>query len=151
MIERLPPLQRRVLAPWSWCVLVLGRAAACGCRWPTCSAQEAALASGRRRVAGLQARVPGREELLARARQLRESSDIGHALLAGSTPAVAAAQLQGDLAGLAAATGGEITTVQILEAEEVPPSVRIGLRLGLSGGTATVRDSSTPWRCGSRC
>ena len=84
--------------------------------------------------------MPGREELLAEARKLGDSTDTGRALLPGSTPAVAAAQLQGDLAGVAAAMGGEVTTVQILEAEEVAPFARIGLRFSVSGDTATVRD-----------
>ncbi len=96
--------------------------------------------AGQHRIAELQARIPGREELLAQARLLEDSTDMGRALLPGSTPAVAAAQLQGELAGMAAAMGGEVTTVQILEAEEAPPFARIGLRLSLSGDTATVRD-----------
>ena len=53
---------------------------------------------------------------------------------------MAAAQLQGDLAGVAAAMGGEVTTVRILEPEEVAPFARIGLRLSVVGDTATVRD-----------
>ena len=83
--------------------------------------QDAALAAGERRIEELRARVPGREQLLAQERELADSMDMDRALLSGSTPAVAAAQLQGDLAGLAAAMGGEITTVQILEPEPAPP------------------------------
>ena len=84
--------------------------------------------------------MPGREDLLAEVRKLGDSLDTERALLPGSTPAVAAAQLQGDLAGVAAAMGGEVTTVQILEPEEVAPFARIGLRLSVVGDTATVRD-----------
>jgi Tfp pilus assembly protein PilO len=140
MIERLPPLQRRILALLILAVLVLGLAGALWVPLAYLQREEAALEAGRQRIAELQARVPGREELLAQARLLEDSMDMGRALLPGSTPAVAAAQLQGDLAGLAAAMGGEVTTVQILEAEEAPPFARIGLRLALSGDTATVRD-----------
>lgn len=102
--------------------------------------QEQALEQGAQRIAELQARLPGREELLAQERELQTAVDAERTLLPGSTPAVAAAQLQGDLAGLAAAMGGEITTVQILEPEPAPPFARIGLRLSLSGDMATVRD-----------
>lgn len=140
MIERLPPLQRRILAITILVLAVLALAAALWFPLAYLQRQDAALAAGQHRIAELQARVPGREELLAQARLLEDSMDMGRALLAGSTPAVAAAQLQGDLAGLAAAMGGEVTTVQILEAEEAPPFARIGLRLSLSGDTATVRD-----------
>ena len=99
-----------------------------------------ALAGGRTRIAELQARIPGREQLLAQERELQGALDTERTLLPGSTPAVAAAQLQGDLSGLAAAMGGEITTVQILEPEAAAPFARIGLRLSLSGDMATVRD-----------
>jgi Type II secretion system (T2SS), protein M subtype b len=140
VIERLPPLQRRILALAILGLLVLALAAAFWLPLAYLQREEAALTAGQRRIAELQARVPGREELVAQARLLEDSMEMGRALLPGSTPAVAAAQLQGDLAGLAAAMGGEVTTVQILEAEEAPPFARIGLRLSLSGDTATVRD-----------
>jgi general secretion pathway protein M len=140
VIDRLPPLQRRILALLVLVLVVAGVGALVWLPFADLQRQEATLAGLQRRIEGLRARVPVREELLARERQLAESSDLDEALLAGSTPAVAAAQLQGDLAGLAAAMGGEITTAQILEPEEVPPFVRIGLRLSLSGDTATVRD-----------
>ena len=101
MIERLTPPQQRALAV-ALLVLVLVVVAArwSGCRWPICSAQDAALAAGQRRIAELRARIPAREELLAQERELQSSLDTERALLPGSTPAVAAAQLQGDLAGL---------------------------------------------------
>jgi Type II secretion system (T2SS), protein M subtype b len=140
VIERLPPLQRRILAIAILALLVLGLASALWFPLAYLQRQDAALLTGQHRIAELQARIPGREELLAQARLLEDSTDMGRALLPGSTPAVAAAQLQGELAGMAAAMGGEVTTVQILEAEEAPPFARIGLRLSLSGDTATVRD-----------
>jgi hypothetical protein len=77
---------------------------------------------------------------MARLRELEQSGNLEEALLAGSTPAVAAAQLQGDLSSLVAAMGGEVVTVQIIEPEETPPFVRIGLRLTMTGDTATMRD-----------
>ena len=140
MIERLPPLQRRILAIAILALVVMSLAAALWFPLAYLQRQDAALMAGQHRIAELQARIPGREELLAQARLLEDSTDMGRALLPGSTPAVAAAQLQGELAGMAAAMGGEVTTVQILEAEEAPPFARIGLRLSLSGDTATVRD-----------
>ena len=140
MIERLPPLQRRILAIAILALVVMSLAAALWFPLAYLQRQDAVLLSGQHRIAELQARIPGREELLAQARLLEDSTEMGRALLPGSTPAVAAAQLQGELAGMAAAMGGEVTTVQILEAEEAPPFARIGLRLSLSGDTATVRD-----------
>jgi Type II secretion system (T2SS), protein M subtype b len=140
VIERLPPPQQRALA---FALLAVALVAAGSAVWLPLAylrGQDAALAAGARRNAELQARVPGREELLAQERALQEAVDSERTLLPGSTPAVAAAQLQGDLSGLAAAMGGEITTVQILEPEEAAPFSRIGLRLSLSGDTATVRD-----------
>ncbi len=140
MIERLPPEQRRLAA-----VAVLGLllALVAGAAWLPFAylrGQSAELAAGQRRIEELRARLPAREELLARERELSQSGALDEALLTGSTPAVAAAQLQGDLSALAAAMGGEIVTIQILEAEETPPFVRVGLRLTMTGDTATMRD-----------
>jgi hypothetical protein len=140
LINRLPERQRRGLALLILGLLALALAAALWFPLAYLRRQDAALAAGERKLAELRARIPAREQLLAQERRLTQSTDAEQALLPGSTPAVAAAQLQGDLAGLAAAMGGEITTVQILEPEPVPPFVRIGLRLSLSGDTATVRD-----------
>jgi hypothetical protein len=140
VIDRLPPSQQRALA-LLLLLLVLGLlAAAVLAPLGYLRSEDRALEQGAQRIADLQARLPGREELLAQERALQSAVDAERTLLPGSTPAVAAAQLQGDLAGLAAAMGGEITTVQILEPESAPPFARIGLRLSLSGDMATVRD-----------
>jgi hypothetical protein len=140
VIERLTMPQRRALALSVLGLLVLALIGAMALPLSYLRRQDAELAEGNRRIAELEARIPGREQLLAQERDLQSSLDTERALLPGSTPAVAAAQLQGDLAGLAAAMGGEITTVQILEPEEAAPFARIGLRLSLVGDTATVRD-----------
>ena len=140
MIERLTMPQRRVLALSILGLLLLALIGAVALPLVYLQRQDAELAAGARRMSELEARIPGRERLLAEERELQSSLDTERALLPGSTPAVAAAQLQGDLAGLAAAMGGEITTVQILEPEEAAPFARIGLRLSLVGDTATVRD-----------
>ncbi len=140
MIDRLLPSQRRLLALGILGLVVLAVAAVIWFPLAYLQRQDAALAAGERRIEELRARVPGREQLLAQERELADSMDMDRALLSGSTPAVAAAQLQGDLAGLAAAMGGEVTTVQILEPEEAAPFARIGLRLSVTGDTATVRD-----------
>jgi hypothetical protein len=140
VIERLPPMQRRAVALGILGLLIVAAASALWFPLAYLQREDAALVAGQHRIAELQARVPGREELMAEARLLEDSVNKERALLPGSTPAVAAAQLQGDLSGLAAAMGGEVTTAQILEAEAAPPFARIGLRLSLSGDTATVRD-----------
>ena len=140
MIERLAPRQRRLAA---LAILVLLLVLLGGLVWLPFGylrRQSEELAAGQRRLEELRARLPVREELLARQRELERSGSLADALLSGSTPAVAAAQLQGDLSALAAAMGGEITTVQILEPEPAPPFVRIGLRLGMTGDIATMRD-----------
>lgn len=140
MITRLPARQRRLVAVG---VLVLVVALLAGLVWLPIAhleRQGAALAAGQGRVEELRARIPVRDDLLARLRELEQSGNLEEALLAGSTPAVAAAQLQGDLSSLVAAMGGEVVTVQILEPEETPPFVRVGLRLTMTGDTATMRD-----------
>lgn len=140
MIDRLLPSQRRILALGILGLVVLAVAAAVWFPMAYLQRQDAALVAGEHRIEELRARVPGREQLLAQERELADSTDMDRALLSGSTPAVAAAQLQGDLAGLAAAMGGEVTTVQILDPEEAAPFARIGLRLSVTGDIATVRD-----------
>lgn len=139
-MERLTPVQQRALAVALLALLLAAIVAAVWLPVAYLRAQDATLAVGARRIAEFQARIPGREALLARERELQGALDTERTLLPGSTPAVAAAQLQGDLSGLAAAMGGEITTVQILEPEEAAPFARISLRLSLSGDMATVRD-----------
>jgi hypothetical protein len=140
VIERLSSTQRRSLAVLLLLLLLGAAGAAVWLPVTYLHGQDRALADGTRRIAELQARIPGREQLLAQEHDLQGALDAERTLLPGSTPAVAAAQLQGDLSGLAAAMGGEITTVQILEPEAAAPFVRIGLRLSLSGDMATVRD-----------
>jgi hypothetical protein len=140
VITRLPARQRQLVAVG---VLVLVVALLAGLVWLPIAyleRQGAALAAGQGRVEELRARIPVRDDLLARLRELEQSGNLEEALLAGSTPAVAAAQLQGDLSSLVAAMGGEVVTVQILEPEETPPFVRVGLRLTMTGDTATMRD-----------
>lgn len=140
MIDRLPPARRRLVALAVLGLLVVLAAGAIWLPFAYLGRQAAELSAGQRRIEELRARVPARDELLARERELAQAGSSEEALLTGSTPAVAAAQLQGDLSALAAAMGGEIVTIQILEAEETPPFVRIGLRLTMNGDTATMRD-----------
>jgi hypothetical protein len=140
VIDLLPPTQQRAVAVGLALLVLAGLVAAVWLPLAYLRGQDARLAAGAERIAQLQARIPGRERLLEQERELRGALDTERTLLPGSTPAVAAAQLQGDLSGLAAAMDGEITTVQILEPEEAAPFARIGLRLSLTGDTATVRD-----------
>ena len=140
MIGTLSAGRRRLLALALLGLLLVAVAAAVLLPFLYLQRQGAALAAGAHRNAELEAKIPAREQLLEQERELQGSLDTERTLLPGSTPAVAAAQLQGDLAGLAAAMGGEINTAQILEREEAAPFARIGLRLSLRGDTATVRD-----------
>ena len=140
MIGEMSASRRRLLALALLGLLLVAVAAAVLLPFLYLQRQGAALAAGAHRNAELEAKIPAREQLLEQERELQGSLDTERTLLPGSTPAVAAAQLQGDLAGLAAAMGGEITTAQILEPEEAAPFARIGLRLSLRGDTATVRD-----------
>lgn len=140
MIERLGARERRILAVAILGLLLLAAGALLWLPFAYAARQDATLDGLRRHVADLRARLPAREELLEQQALLERSGSLDDALLNGSTPAIAAAQLQGDLTALAAAMGGEVTTVQIIEPEPAPPFVRIGLRLSLVGDTATVRD-----------
>jgi Type II secretion system (T2SS), protein M subtype b len=116
-MERLPPAQQRAVALLLAALLVAALGAAVWLPIAYLRGQDATLAADAKRIAEFQARIPGREMLLAQEHELQGTLETERTLLPGSTPAVAAAQLQGDLSGLAAAMGGEITTVQILEPE----------------------------------
>lgn len=140
LIARLSPRHRRWLALAILAALIAAVGLLAWLPVALLQRQDAAALAVERRIAELSARLPAREQLLAEQRRLERTLDVEQALLHGSTPAVAAAQLQGELSALAAAMGGEVTTVQILEPEAAPPFVRIGLRLSLAGDTATVRD-----------
>ena len=140
MIDRLGPGQRRAAALAILVALLLVLAAVIWAPVAYLRGQIAELAAGERRLEDLRARVPVREELQARLAELEQPGNMQEALLAGITPAVAAAQLQGNLSALASAMGGEVTTIQILEPEPAPPFLRIGLRVSMNGDTATMRD-----------
>ena len=102
--------------------------------------QDRALEAADRRIAELRLRMPMREGLQSEVNLLERAADIGAALLQGATPAVAAAQLQGDLVDRAAAVGGAVDSIQVLEPEPAPPFVRISLRLDFQGDIAALRD-----------
>ena len=102
--------------------------------------ERAGLAAIERRIAELRGRLPGREGLLAEERLLGRGEGLERALLRGSTPAVAAAGLQGDLTALASAMGATVASVQILDPEAASPFTEVGLRLTMGADISTLRD-----------
>jgi hypothetical protein len=139
VIASLSPAARRALALGILAALLLAAAAAVALPVVLIRDGRAELASVERRIAQLTARLPARERLLDEERVLAEDQP-DRILLRGSTPAVAAAQLQGDLTALASAMGAAVASVQILEPEPAPPYVDVGLRLSMRADVSTLRD-----------
>jgi hypothetical protein len=135
----LSPGARRALALALLAALVLLAAAAVAVPVVLIRDGRAGLAATERRIAQLTARLPARERLLDEERVLAEDQP-DRILLRGSTPAVAAAQLQGDLTALASAMGAAVASVQILDPEPAPPYVDVGLRLSMTADVSTLRD-----------
>lgn len=137
--ETLPPGARRALAWGLLAATVLAVGAAVATPFALLHAYRSDLAETEGRIVRLAARAPERERLLAEEEALAgESAD--RLLLRGSTPAVAAAQLQGDVTALASAMGASVASVQILEPESAPPYVDVGLRLTMTADVSTLRD-----------
>ena len=139
MIARLPPSARRALALAILALLVLACAAAVAAPALLWRHYEAELAAVERQIADLAARAPARERLIQEERTLGTET-AERMLMRGSTPGVAAAQLQGDLTALASAMGAAVASVQILDPEQTPPFIDVGLRLTMTADIGTLRD-----------
>ncbi len=139
MIASLSAPARRALAFAILALVVVAAAAAVAAPLLLWRHYQAELAAVERHIADLQARGPPRERLLSEERAL-DVETTERALLRGSTPGVAAAQLQGDLTALASAMGAAVASVQILDPEEAPPFTDIGLRLTMTADISTLRD-----------
>ncbi len=139
MIASLSPPARRALAFALLALAILAGAAAVAAPAILWRHYETELATVERRVADLQAQVPARERLLQEERRLGTET-AERSLLRGSTPGVAAAQLQGDLTALASAMGAAVASVQILDPEPADAFTDIGLRLTMTADISTLRD-----------
>ena len=139
MIASLSPAARRALAFALLALAILAGAAAVAAPAVLWRHYETELATVERHVADLQAQVPARERLLQEERRLGTET-AERSLLRGSTPGVAAAQLQGDLTALASAMGAAVASVQILDPEPADAFTDIGLRLTMTADISTLRD-----------
>lgn len=139
MIASLPAAARRALAFAILALLILTAAAAVVAPAFLWRHYQTQLAAVERHIADLQARVPARERLLQEERALGTET-AERVLLRGSTPGVAAAQLQGDLTALASAMGANVSSVQILDPDQAPPFIDVGLRLTMTADISTLRD-----------
>jgi hypothetical protein len=139
MMASLSPALRRAVAVALLLLLVLGALGIIGLPVYLVRAYQADVAGTEQQITRLNRAGPVRERLLA-AEQTLAGMSADRLLLRGSTPAVAAAQLQGDVTALALAMGAAVASVQILEAAPAPPYVDVGLRLTMTADISTLRD-----------
>jgi hypothetical protein len=139
MIAHLSPGVRRALAVSLLAVLVLAVLGILAVPLYLLQRYEAGIAAAEHQIARLNRAAPARERLLA-AEQTLAGESADRILLRGSTPAVAAAQLQGDVTALASAMGAAVASVQILEAVAVQSYVDVGLRMTMTADISTLRD-----------
>lgn len=140
MIERVPAAARRPLAI-ALLVLLVGLVA--GTAWLPfwlIGREREELTTLEAEIRSLTARLPLRDQLLAEAEALERSTDLERVLMRGETAAVAAAELQGQLTALAAASGLTVSSVQSVEPTADGPFTRVGLRFTLAGDIVALRD-----------
>lgn len=133
MIAALSPAVRRALALG---LLALALALLGGLVWlpfGILRGQDATIARLDERIADLEGRLKLREQLLAERRLLERASLADRTLIEAATPALAGAELQRVLTALVQAGGGKIESAQVLDAQETPPFVQIGVRLSFTG------------------
>ena len=141
VIERLPPTQQRTLAGLLLLLLLVLAAAAV---WlPVGLPARPGSRAGRRRahrIAELQARIPGREQLLAQEHELQGASTPSARCCRAARRRWRQPSCRAISPDLLQPWAARSPPSQILEPEEAAPFARIGLRLSLSGDMATVRD-----------
>lgn len=140
MIERVPAGARRPLAIGLLVLLVGLVAAIAWLPFWLIARERQELATLEAEIRTLNTRLPLRDQLLAEARALEQSTDLQGVLMQGETAAVAAAELQGELTALAAASGVGVSSVQSVEPSADGPFTRVGLRFALNGDIASLRD-----------
>lgn len=101
--------------------------------------QDAEIARLDERTVELEARLRGREQLLAEQRLLERASQADQTLAQADTPALAGAELQRVLTGLVAAGGGALESVQVLEPVQRLPFVQISIRLSFTSTIEALR------------
>ena len=140
MIDRLLPSQRRLLALAILGVLVLAIAAIVWFPLAYLQQLDLSLDAGERHIAELQARVPGREDLLAEVRKLGDLLDMERALL----PAAPRPWRRRNCRAISPAWrrpwAARLRPCRFWSPRRWRHSPGIGLRLSVVGDTATVRD-----------
>jgi len=98
------------------------------------------LAAGQEQVASILAQEKSLPELQLQARAVAQALGDRQVLLAGKSAAIAAANLQSDLAGLAASTGASLTSMEVLPAQISGGLGRVGIAVEVTADWAALTD-----------
>jgi general secretion pathway protein M len=107
-----------------------------GPAWRWYDGRQQLLAAARAQVAGILAQ----EILLPQLRQQAQAFGDTQVLLAGPSDAVAAANLQSDLAGLAASSGASLTSTEVLPAEMSGGLRQVGIAVIVTASWPALTD-----------
>lgn len=91
------------------------------------------------RTVELEARLRGREQLLAEQRLLERASRADQTLAQADTPALAGAELQRVLTEMVTAEGGALESVQVLEPVQRLPFMQISVRISFTSTIEALR------------
>ncbi|HMR31463.1 MAG TPA: type II secretion system protein GspM [Geminicoccaceae bacterium] len=130
---------RRALAVAILIVLVLAIGGLVWLPFGILHGQDAEIVHLGERMRELEARLRGREQLLAEQRLLERASQADQTLAQADTPALAGAELQRVLTELVAAGGGALESVQVLEPVQRLPFVQISIRLSFTSTIEALR------------
>ena len=97
------------------------------------------LAAGQEQVAGILALENMLPELRQQARAAQASGDT-QVLLAGTSDAIAAANLQSDLAGLAASSGASLASTEVLPVQMSGALRRVGIAVNVNADWRSLTD-----------
>ena len=139
MIGNLPRNVRRLLALGILAAVIAAVGALVWLPLAVLRAQDAEIARLDVRAVELEARLRGREQLLAEQRLLERASRADQTLAQADTPALAGAELQRVLTGLVASGGGALESVQVLEPVPRLPFVQISIRLSFTSTIEALR------------
>lgn len=139
MIGNLSRSMRRALALTILAALVMVIGGLVWLPFAILHGQDTEIARLDERTVELEARLRGREQLLAEQRLLERASQADQTLAQADTPALAGAELQRVLTELVAAGGGALESVQVLEPVQRLPFVQISIRLSFTSTIEALR------------
>ena len=139
MIGGLSSSMRRALALAILAALLLGIGGLVWLPFAILQRQDSEIVRLDERMDELEARLRGREQLLAEQRLLERASQADQTLAQAGTPALAGAELQRVLTELVAAGGGALESVQVLEPAQRLPFMQISVRLSFTSSIEALR------------